>query len=601
MISGSTTDAGDGPAPTPDGLAPDAAPNTAPDGGIAKVLRLDSCEDFKVDGSQLSNAVIEPWGALGPAPLLTQVLVAHGADMALFSDPVQASWDDISRARTSGVGVTTLEPIVLTTGAPPGVGLEQDNDWTWWAEGEVFINAGAQQWALRADAYAFLDLAAPGATRFERVITAQNDVAQPPVAWQANVTGWYRIRIAWANSAGNSRLELLHRPPGGPRLDPVDRDRLRAPADDLNGLVARGFEDAHWLDGRGVGLSRDRELDIALNGALPAELGLRDDRTFSVRWSGQVRINVAGEYRFAIDSDDGHRIRIDGTPLSDDLNGGPQVSLPITLDTGWHDLVVELSNVAGAASIRLGVESGPELAGQAIPRERLRPATGRRERVTAGSDPRAHDLPAGGEAAAAMALAAPIGARVTGIDVGVTVDHPRWQDLELVVQAPDGSTAQVIAASGIPRSGVFTERRASARLNGSPASGTWTVIVRDGGSGAAGTLRSAAITVHYHGGEPATALSGAYESRIYDLGAVFALDRVSWSARALVGTEARVFMRTCAEAKQCATEPWSPPLVPDQAPAVPVRRHMQLRLEVRTAGDLVPALDWVQVDYRVTE
>src|SRR5262245_59395948 len=109
MVGGSVTDASDGSVPTPDGLTPDASP----DGGIAKLLRLDSCGDFSDNDSRLASAVLETWGAIGPAPQLTEVVVARGANTALFSDPNRVDWNDLVRARVSGVGVTALEPLTL--------------------------------------------------------------------------------------------------------------------------------------------------------------------------------------------------------------------------------------------------------------------------------------------------------------------------------------------------------------------------------------------------------------------------------------------------------------------------------------------------------
>jgi len=586
----------DGSETPPDAASPDALP----DSGIARVLRLDSVEELSGRDVRLSDAVIEPWGAIGPAPRLTGVLLARGTDEMLFSNPKAARWDDLAAARTTGVGVTTLAP--FTAGVPPGVGLDDgDECWTWWAEGELFVSRGAQEWGLEADGAGFFDLAAPGERDFRRAITAVAGDGLQVVPLQADVTGWYRIRIAVADDQGASAIRLLNNPPGGPGLRPIERTRLRAQAGDLAGLIAEGFDDAHVLDPRGVALFGGG-LDIDLGTGVPADLGLGNDRAFSVRWSGQLRIDVAGDYRFDARGDDGYRLWLGGQLVLDALTGGgPQVTPPIALDAGWHDLVVDLSNSAGPASLRVGVDTGPELAGMAIPRGRLRPAVGRSERLAAVSDDRSRDLPAQGESSVPLTVAAPAGARVTRVDVSVTAGHPRWSDLELAVQAPDGREAVVLPAGGAVRAGTFTERRSSNAVAGGPAAGPWRLVVRDRGTGGSGNVQGAAITVHYHGGEPAVALSGSYESRVYDLGAVLALDRVSWTARARPGTEARVMLRTCDAPGACATQPWSDPQLPDQAPDVPVRRYLQLRLEVRTAGDHVPSLDWVQVDYRVSE
>ncbi|MCX7893546.1 MAG: PA14 domain-containing protein, partial [Burkholderiales bacterium] len=91
---------------------------------------------------------------------------------------------------------------------------------------------------------------------------------------------------------------------------------------------------------------------------------------FAVRWTGQIRIDVAGTYRFFTASDDGSRLFIDGVQVVN--NGGlhafQEASGQITLDAGYHDIRLEFVENFGAAGIRLSWDPpGAALGKEVVP------------------------------------------------------------------------------------------------------------------------------------------------------------------------------------------------------------------------------------------
>jgi hypothetical protein len=85
-------------------------------------------------------------------------------------------------------------------------------------------------------------------------------------------------------------------------------------------------------------------------------LGARLSPDYAVRFSGEVRAEVSGEYRFWLAARSGAAIRIDGKPLADSgfVSGEPaEAAFSVTLERGWHTLEVIYYLAVGASSVRL--------------------------------------------------------------------------------------------------------------------------------------------------------------------------------------------------------------------------------------------------------
>ena len=327
---------------------------------------------------------------------------------------------------------------------------------------------------------------------------------------------------------------------------------------------------------------------------------------FSVRWSGQFRIDVAGTFTFRYVTDDGQRLWIDGQRVLDawDDTTHDQTSAPITLTAGWHDVVLDQTERAGGALAVLSVASGPELVNQTFPLDRLRPVEGRGQRWEGGVDRTDRAIPDVSSAPdSTVVLTAPTGATVGGIDVSYSFTHTYWNDLEIRLIAPNGATTLLRDNTGGTTSGVELQRLFTTALDGAPVAGTWSLRATDTVASDSGTLLDFQVTPHYAGGEAPIAGTSAYDSVVKDLGEVVAITRIAWVERLAVGSDIAVRMRTCATEAACATEAWSAPITDPTGgvPAVQARRFAQYRVEITTNGLQGAQLDELTVSYTTAD
>jgi hypothetical protein len=108
-------------------------------------------------------------------------------------------------------------------------------------------------------------------------------------------------------------------------------------------------------------IRRDANIDFA--DARAFELPF--DTDFAVRWTGRFNATEAGEYAFALQTDDGSRLWIDGELVvdNDNANGQRQRVGTRTLTRGMHEIRVEYMQRGGEASAVFkwkppGVEDG---------------------------------------------------------------------------------------------------------------------------------------------------------------------------------------------------------------------------------------------------
>ncbi len=88
----------------------------------------------------------------------------------------------------------------------------------------------------------------------------------------------------------------------------------------------------------------DAQVDVPNSGG-PGFNGFSDlTDYFAARWTGQIKIETAGEYTFTLGSDDGSRLFIDGKLVinHDGLHGYSDRSGSVTLSAGFHDIRVEM-------------------------------------------------------------------------------------------------------------------------------------------------------------------------------------------------------------------------------------------------------------------
>lgn len=607
-IDGAVVDASPD-ATTPDATAPDAVPPDAvpPDATPidamlqARSVLDDTAGELSAGAATLTSATVEPWGAIAPVAYYTGGLLQRGSDTGVFTDGTTATWADVAAMTpTTRAAIEWRTTQDWGAGTPPSVGLTGPDDWTQWWQGEIYLEAGTWTFYLLADDHAFLDLAPAGSTDFARVVSCNWDV-EGSGTFTAAAAGWYPLRYAVAEQGGSALANLRF---AGPSVaqQAIPRHRLRARVDQIAGL----FQVA-WDDSRGVG---DHETTIDhvtpgntnWNTGNPGDLALTAADTFTTRWTGQVRIDVAGTYTFRLNTDDGQRLWIDGVKYldfwTDTTNNN--VTAAVALDAGWHDLVIDHSENAGGAAAILSVESGPELAGQTLPLDRQRPVEGRAERLSSGVNRTDVAVPDAGQAETAIALTAPVGALVTSVDVSYAIAHTYSGDLEVRLRAPNGTEFLLRDNTGGATDNAI-DKMVTTGLNGAPASGTWTLRVNDTLSSDTGTIQDFQLTVHYAGGDPPIPTTASYESTVRDLGNAVSIDSVDWGERLPAGADVQLRVRTCAAPGDCASAAWSAPITAPGGtdPGVTAQRYLQYRVDLTSNGDRAPAVEWVRIDYQI--
>ncbi len=227
-----TAAAGCGFHPGGDPGDPDAA--VIDDGGNRIVtLRDDTAADFMIQGTVQEALVIEPWGALAPAAFHAGGLVAHAANTQRFTNALEATWAQVTTGGAAGTGFMTRS----LSGDPFGVGLDSGDSWTYWAEGDVWLEAGATTFLIDVDDAGFVEVANPGG-EFVRVVSATQGFSTG--AFTAAAAGWYPIRLAASEGVGASDFDIqlfAGNGGGGGAGEPLGPSRLRARVDALRGTV----------------------------------------------------------------------------------------------------------------------------------------------------------------------------------------------------------------------------------------------------------------------------------------------------------------------------------------------------------------------------
>ena len=116
----------------------------------------------------------------------------------------------------------------------------------------------------------------------------------------------------------------------------------------------------------------DPEVNFPWNNGAPAS-GISSDN-FSVRWTGTVEAPVTGSYTFSTRSDDGVRLKLNGSTVIDDWNYHPpsdRYSTPVHLIAGSRtSVVLEYFEAGGGAEVSLHWQP-PGQSRSVIPRHRL--------------------------------------------------------------------------------------------------------------------------------------------------------------------------------------------------------------------------------------
>ncbi|MCG3205907.1 MAG: hypothetical protein KCHDKBKB_02631 [Elusimicrobia bacterium] len=126
---------------------------------------------------------------------------------------------------------------------------------------------------------------------------------------------------------------------------------VRPPFPLTSGLKKEVFSGSNW-----EGLPIKTSLQRFSSGAFIRHTDIKQDNSpFSLRWSGFIRIPVGGIYRFALDSDDGSKLFLDGQEIID--NGGvhslERSVRSVNLSAGYHTFELKYMDVGGFSELSL--------------------------------------------------------------------------------------------------------------------------------------------------------------------------------------------------------------------------------------------------------
>ena len=134
------------------------------------------------------------------------------------------------------------------------------------------------------------------------------------------------------------------------------------------GLRGKYFRNAKW-EGEPVDVQVDQTIDFDWSKSMPYP------PPFSVDWTGNILIEQSGNYQFALISDDGSLLEIDGRTVVDATSVLLQKQTgAIQLASGVHAIHVKYFNTLFGGSVRL-FWTPPARPEQIVPAEVLRPAS----------------------------------------------------------------------------------------------------------------------------------------------------------------------------------------------------------------------------------
>lgn len=496
---------------------------------------------------------------------------------------------DAAAATETGAGYAQV-PANWTNSRPRGLGITLDSGFSVIYDGEILLPKGEVTFEVNVDDRGLVEvhgavIANTGAATFT--------VPEP---------GWYPIRAAMTEDAGNARLAMTL--VQGQVRTPVDAARLRARVTTAPGLVVTAYDNQGFVGERGHATrpTIDEAFGVL---APPYDLTASFDR-FSLRFAGQLRIDTAGTYTFAADlgddGNDGWRLWIDGAPVAHRWLGHPVVDPgSVDLAAGWHTILVDYADEIGNAEIAVEMTGPDAPAGGTIDPARLRPVVVFGNTFTFANITTPTTIADGTSTFVTMPLPGGPGEVIDAVDVGFRIDNQDMSTIALTLF--DCSVGKPLTANATPSYHYFPADPSCAGKPTNPVV-DWQIRIADSTAGngpflGLGSIRDYGVAALYHGGPKlpfapvVTYTSGARmlpgARRIVAARAIGSLE----------GATVEIAVRTAPDAAALATVPFV--VVREGAQLEATGDVAQYRITISTDGWLSPVLDRVEIDYVVPE
>lgn len=599
-------------------LGGDAPPVLDDSGREIRAWKLATATDFAA--GETVDMTIDPRGALTPHGYVYGALLARGVEgMKLWTNS-DSNWDNLANAAPVGYGLWTGNDIILPGADLRFVGITNPSMVTVWMEGEIWINGPSETIEVLGDDTAFAYVATDRVT-FTKIAQQGTGIVTVPAS------GWYPIRIGWANGDANGTLDFEITDPVGGGRNNARHDRFRVATSALRGTFRNVYyREVHGggVPGRSPVLSIDEaplHAATAFDPPLPGSTSSPATTTpfdWSARWTGQLYAAAAGSYSIEVASKDGSRVVLGGTTSAQNYERG-RLGAVTTVATamlrqGWNDLIVDFNHVEGTPSFAVSVMAAPPddaaLVGKPIPVDRLRPVQPRSDRLITRSAVSQAGLSVTDDANEYVELTTRIDAHpseiVTSVEVTARVETNSIQQLVYRLQSPDDDEQvrdDLIETADGNQTGSYIVHGVWDLGENEPAVGSWQFGVADNLNQAGTnvtTYYESHVTVHTRGGPDQIAPAATWRSPVIaNATAVSQIDHVRWTERAPAGASVVVRMRTCEQA-DCSDGTWSEPIVNGAAPlpSLPALRHIQLQVEMTSDGTREPELSAFDIQYR---
>ncbi len=556
------------------------ASETGPDG--APLAWTDTSEgDFGRAGNSMVNAIATPWGTIEPRGYIPGYWLAHAGrpTLAGFTGTEdQIDWNMLPR----NVPTSIVNTATFSNAAPPWLDTP-GAIFVVWVEGEVQLAAGLNQFQLSCDDFAAVQMIKPGETTFSDVVKNHfpngaviGDVTNPDVTPR-----WVPIRWALRDAGGGSGIDLKTRAGNSGAFTTIATEAIRVDTTQVANLLAFGFNDFGVAELVGAKQWQAPLLKLPNSNNAPSGFGINAGTTFSLIWLGQYRVDQPGMHTFVLDTDDGHRLTIDGAVVvADKLTGGAQGSTTsVNLTAGWHDIQLDWWQRNGNARAIVTMQAPGDATAGPIPAERLRSVVTGRNRLTAVPKGGTTNTNNAGNASITLPISLPSDAKIVDADVRINYNGNNG-----VAKLFDPGGAQLDTFLLNDNGTTYYHYHGNAMLN---ADGDWRIDVTGQSNK---ELSNVYLTVTFRSfAEPAIATQSSYLSAAKIFARPVTMQKMTWTTQG-AGTVLG-YIRSCAAACTGA-DGWTS--VTSGAPLIGLTgTHIEYRFELTSDGIQVPAVESV--------
>ena len=484
------------------------------------------------------------------------------------------------------------------TAQPVALGIGVGSNWSVAFDGEIFLATGSATIGAATNNDPFVLAIRAGSGGSDLQLAATGTAAGTVVV---AADGWYPIALAMSHANNDASLSLFANT-AATGVDPVI---LRARSSAARGAQMSVFFESELELGPGPGL------DVGPIDHAPAPpLDYALDKTYSIRYQGQLYADGSGAHAFAVvvssDPNDRYRLFVDGELVASTWLGAPDAGSGVaTLDAGWHAFTLDHAVGSDPTEIHFAMDGAP------IASDHLRP-----------TEPQGYAIAfdSGLSAQKPCTWASKAGATTCDLDAnsigsGEVVDYAdfAYQVAFSAGSAADTTLALVANGSAIaipstPNELEFGTGSTKAyayvpqipALAGLTGGATFALSLDDATPNDKGTFQGEVVATTHGGFAAPFAAMWSYTSAPYPIAAGAAIEKVRVSGNAALANAGVVFELATAANDQTIGSAAFAPVPVGQGITLASQGLVVFRVTVTTDGWTFPNIDRIEVDYADT-